>query len=190
MPSVLSAERKSNTFKKIVLLLSIITLIPGCGTTDKHSPEKDIQSLCTSPYTAQCTATVKSNKTENLYKYTCCRSNDGEQRINYGDTVFVISHNGAYIERDGSRIETSVNEQVFVMDLNWFFESYSKNGTLSREGDIYVLQCTVPGESDYLSRGVMELDKNCIPKRMIVKNSDGEEAVIVEIEKFTGDIKS
>lgn len=190
MPSVLSAERKSNTFKKIVLLLAIITLVPGCGTTDKHSPEKEIQRLCTSPYTAQCTATVKSNKTENLYKYTCCLSKDGEQRINYGDTVFVISQNGAYIERDGSRIETSVNEQIFVMDLSWFFEIYSKSGTLSREGDMYVLQCAVPGESDYLSRGEMELDKNCIPKRMIVKNSDGEEAVTVEIEKFTRDIKS
>ncbi len=163
----------------------MISLATGCTAKDDTlSVEERLNRLFQSPYEAQCSAVVKSNKTENTYKYTCSKTADGLQKLNFGDMLITVSPDGGSVESNGENIRTASMEGETRLSPDYFFVNYQNKGKIDETPDGYKLECDASGDNPYRYKLVMETDKKLVPKKMFVEDKDGQIRVEIKIEKF------
>lgn len=167
------------------MLLLVITLLAGCGTNDNMSTEDKIEAMLTGAYTAECTAKVKSNKTENEYVYTCRRLDDGTYIVDYGNIVLTVGAESAVISGDAGDITTNAADSELSLIPTYFFNAYLKGGSILSDNGGYVLTCDISNRTPYRATAEMELDENLVPQKMSIEDLNGDDILEVEIKKFS-----
>ncbi len=164
------------------MLLLMITLFTGCSTDDMSIDDK-IDAMFKGPYTAECTAKVKSNKTENEYTYTCKRLDDGTYIVDYGDIVLTVGENSSILSGINGDITASTTDSELSLIPTYFFEAYLKGGKLVSD-DGYILMCDISADTPYRATAVMELNEELVPQKMCIEDIEGNDIIEININKF------
>ena len=171
-----------------IILPILICLLTGCGTDGNPVAMDDkIEKMLSAPYTADCTARVVSDKTENKYTYSCKCQEDGSYIVNYDDMTISLDGTDAVISKDGNEIKTEISDSNLVLIPSYFFEEYLKSGNLTKNDSGYVLSSDMSEDNPYRHTATMLLDEKLIPKRMYVKDVNENNVIEVEIIKYTKD---
>lgn len=171
-----------------IIFLLLISLLAGCNTNENSASVEDkIEKIFSAPYTADCTARVVSDKTENKYTYSCKRLEDGSYTVNYDDMTVFVDGVDAVISKDGNEIKTKISDSGLALIPTYFFDEYLSDGRLTQNDSGYVLESDISGDNPYRHTVAMLLDKKLVPKRMYVKDGNENNVIEVEIIKFSKD---
>ena len=162
----------------------MITLLSGCGTNDNgFSARQKAEQVFASPYIAECSAKILSNKTENEYLYTCEKTADGDTVLDYVSIRLTLSGDSAVIENGADNIQTAVTDNELWLVPESYFNAYLKDGIFTETEDGY--QCKADADINiYRKKIEIELDKKCIPVKMTLSNENGEETIEINVKKF------
>lgn len=164
------------------MLLLMITLFTGCGA-DNMSIDDKIEEMFKGSYTAECTAKIKSNKTENEYTYTCKRLDDGTYIVDYGDIVLTVGENSSILSGTNGDITAGTTDSELALIPTYFFDAYLKGGKVVSD-DGYILMCDISADTPYRATAVMELDEKLVPQKMCIEDTDGDDIIEININKF------
>ncbi|MBR2476512.1 MAG: hypothetical protein IKB50_00070 [Clostridia bacterium] len=164
----------------VILLLTII--LTGCG---KNAEVRyTVDELLRTPYKAECTARISTNKTVNEFTYSCQRFEDGTYTVDYGDMKITVDSSGAVLSGYGMEKNTGLAEGVLPLLPTYFFENYLADGKVKETDEGYILSCDIQGDNPYRVKGEMTTDKNLIPTVMRIADKDGRTTIDVEITDF------
>lgn len=169
-----------------IIILLLITLLAGCSTEDNPATLEDkLDEMIFGEYTADCTATVISDKTCNTYVYSCNRSKDGTYTVDYGDMTVMVDNYDAVISKDGNEIKAEISDNELAMLPTYFFNEYLSDGKLIQDDNGYTMESHISGDNPYRHTASMKLDKNLIPHTMSIMDINGNNVINVEISNFS-----
>lgn len=169
-----------------ILSLTTIALLTGCGAKENpDSTQEKITTIFSTPYKAECIATVKSDKTENTYSYTSESNSDGTWSLDYGDFRLSTDFENATAERGGEKITSRAAEGELVLSPSYFFKNYLSGGDIENTDDGYMLTCNIKENKFNRCTAEMEIAENFVPRRMSIKDKDGKQIINIEIVKFS-----
>ena len=157
-------------------------ILTGCGK--KAEIKFTVDELLRTPYTAECTAKIFTNKTENEYSYICEYSEDGTYSVDYGDMKISVSKDGTILSGCGAEKKTGLAEGEFPLTPTYFFEKYLLDGKVRENNEGYVLSCSITDDNPYRAKAEMKTDKNFVPVNMQIKDKKGNIVIDIEITDF------
>lgn len=158
-------------------------LISGCGK--KAEIKYTVDELLRTPYNAECTAKIFTNKTQSEYSYGCQHFADGTYTIDYGNMKISVTDSGAVLSGNGMKINTGIEEGMMPLVPTYFFENYLAEGKAEEVEDGYILSCDISEKNPYRASAEMTTDKNLVPVNMRIKDKDGKTVIDIDITKFT-----
>lgn len=157
-------------------------ILTGCG---KNSEVRyTVDELLRTPYTAECTAKISTNKTISEYSYQCQRFEDGIYALDYGDMKITVDGSGAVLSGYGMEKRTGLAEGTMPLVPTYFFENYLADGEVEEIDDGYILFCDIHDSNPYRAKAEMKTDKNFVPTNMHIKDKDGNAVIDIEITDF------
>ena len=173
-------------------MLLLTALLAGCTVSDDtihrkiHTRYYDMPS-----YSAQCQATVVSNKTKNTYAISIIYDSEGERyRIDYDNMSLILTPSNARIKKDNTVMSLPVDNSYLLMLPNAFFKSYytgenATQPTSSLMQGCTVLECDMVNPPAWASYMKLWIDtKTLTPRCMIIYDKEMNEKINIEYTEF------
>ncbi len=173
-------------------MLLLTALLAGCtGNQDTIHQKIHTRYYNMPSYTANCQATVTSNKTQNTYTIKIVYDNEGERyRIDYDNMSVILTPTNAHIKKDNTVMSLPVDNSYMIMLPNAFFKSYytgenASQPTASLTEGCTVLECDILNPPSWANSMKLWIDsKTLAPRCMKIFDKEMKEKINIEYSEF------